>query len=191
MKKYNVIRIFLYLIAGVAILVLNGQFVKNGGELIPYLVGAVILFYGANKVIRLAFTKKVKEDLTDFCLSIIMALLGVFTVVFALINGDTIYVSCIIWAVWSIIKEGIDISEKVIKRLDNIPVAIINAINTAIILVFSAIMIIDPLAHAHTHVILLGTELFVESLTILLTEVFTLKKKQDPNVGTESQDDGR
>ena len=68
---------------------------------------------------------------------------------------------CIIWAVWSICREGEELAEDLERFKEHIP-AYLNVIESIIVLVLSFMLIANPHPeHAKLHLILLGFELIL------------------------------
>lgn len=68
----------------------------------------------------------------------------------------------IIWGVWSIIREGHEITECMIRLSKKKP-AFINLIEFVTVVYLSVTMIMEPVEHhAHVHIFLLGIELMLE-----------------------------
>ena len=68
----------------------------------------------------------------------------------------------IIWGTWSILREGDEITECVVRMTHKRP-AFISFIESVVVIILSIEMIVDPVEHhAHIHIILLGIELILE-----------------------------
>lgn len=86
---------------------------------------------------------------------------------------------CVMWAVWSLLRQSIDIHEVLKGEVIGV-VAIIYVIQSIVSIVFSIILIINPTEHhAITHIYLLIAELLVIALPPVVDELFlNLKKKR-------------
>ena len=79
---------------------------------------------------------------------------------------------CIIWAVWSILRESREIEEAVIKMCKRIPV-FLDLMESIVCIVFSILLIINPNEHhALIHIYLLSVELFTICLFPLLGDIY-------------------
>ena len=61
-KIYKIIKLILFVLGGIAILVLNEKIMTNEGAILNGLVGAIIAVYGLEGVILPIVTKKMKQE---------------------------------------------------------------------------------------------------------------------------------
>ncbi|MBO4572857.1 MAG: hypothetical protein J5762_03745 [Clostridia bacterium] len=163
MRYLQVIKTVLYMLAGVAVLTFNREIMDYVGTV----VGAVIFAYGVDRIIISIIKKEVLSEEGLFS-----ALTHVLLAVVMFVVTDDIVKMCIVWAVWSILREGKELSESV-HRLSRGNLGLVNAIESVVIIVFSFMMITEPTEHhAHVHVIILGIELMLEVLFPIVNEVF-------------------
>lgn len=162
MKPLQLIKTVLYFLAGVAVLVFHEQIM----DYIGIAVGIVILFYGLGRIIiSIAEKKAFGEDgiftsLTHILIAVIMFI----------VNDDTVKV-CLVWAVWSIRREGRELADSVQRMVQKKP-GIINALESVVIMVLSFTLILNPSRHnAHVHVIILGVELILEVVFPLVNDI--------------------
>ena len=75
---------------------------------------------------------------------------------------------CVLWSVWSIMRESEEIFEKCFDHWKKHPVtSLINLAESIVVIVFSLLLIVaknheELLEHTYAHVILLGVELIIE-----------------------------
>ena len=155
MKTDQLIKTVLYLLAGIAVLVLNNVIME--AHYVGVIVGLVMFFYAVDIIlICIAEKKMLHKDGFFMALMHVLLAVGMFIVV------KDLEKVCIIWAVWSILREGGEISECVHRLYHKRP-ALISLAESVVIIVFSFMMMTDPTEHhAHFHVILLGIELILE-----------------------------
>ena len=156
MKIWFIIKAILYLTGGVAILVMNETALSGVG----YVVGTVILAYGVDLIVLSLIRKKYVGENAIFC----GALVHLFVGVIMFIVRDDIVKVCLVWAVWSILRESKELTEAV-HRMIHRKYGLINAVESVAIIVLSFLMVLEPnIHHAHLHVIILGIELILEIL---------------------------
>lgn len=153
MKKFDVIKTVLHVILAILVFIFNEQLVNY----VPFLVGGVMLLYAFESIYG-GFTKEEKDEKIQELLE--GALLVLFAVIMLVDGLQNFATACLIWAVWSIYREGSEIFKKVAES-KRLVVGAINALESVIVIVFSILLIGNPTEHhALTHVILLGFELF-------------------------------
>ena len=81
-------------------------------------------------------------------------------------------VVCVIWSIWSIMREGEEIVEKGFEGIKEHPItSVVNFAESVVVIVFSVMLICardfhELEHHAHSHVILLGIELIIEVIWV-------------------------
>lgn len=128
--------------------------------LIPYvgfLVGAVVCMYALEELIVYAAKKILFSDPYHLFDSITQLIIGV---ILFIVSYDIIKV-CLVWGVWSILRESKEMAEAITK-LSARKTEIINVVESVIIIALSFTMILEPNeSHAYLHIILLGIELVI------------------------------
>ena len=88
---------------------------------------------------------------------------------------------CVMWAVWSMLRQSLDIHEVLIGEVKG-GIAIVYIIQSVASVVFSIILILNPTPlHAVTHIYLLIAELLVISLPPVVDELLlrAIKKRKN------------
>ena len=162
MKPLQLIKTVLYVLAGIAVFIFNEQIM----EALGIVVGVVVLLFGIDYVIIGVTHKKYFGETGLFFPALTYILLAVIL----FIVTEDIKSVCLVWAVWAILREGKELSESMHRLSEsrrgafNMP-ALINALESVVIIIFSFTMILEPGEHhAHVHVFLLGGELILEVL---------------------------
>ena len=175
-KIYKLIKLILFVAMGIAILVCNKLIMNEEGAIINGLVGAIIAIYGLEGIVLPIFTKKVKAEKVEMLnggVNILIAIIMIF-----LLEGHTyeLRIVCVLWSLWSIMREGVEIFDKGFVGIKNHPItSTINFAESIIVIIFSVQLIVAKDAHelehhAHAHVILLGIELIIEVIWVYLGE---------------------
>ena len=168
MKVYKIIKFIFYILLGVLILIFNAALL----EYVPFLVGSIMILYGVEDTILKLFLKEFREDITKSVDNFLIIMLGI--IMFFLNKPEHFVPACIIWATWSILREEWEIKEKAIEQSNSLVIAIINVIESIVLIVFSILLIFSPTEHhAHVHIILLGIELMLEVIFPVLDEQFS------------------
>ena len=175
-KIYKFTKLVLFILMGVAILILNKQIMSNEGAILNGLVGAIIAIYGLEGIFLPVFTKKVKAEKIEMLnggIDVLIAIIMIF-----LLEGHPyeLRTVCILWSLWSIMREGVEIFDKGFVGIRNHPItSAINIAESVVVIVFSIMLITAHDAHelehhAHAHVILLGIELIIEVIWVYVGE---------------------
>ena len=156
---------------GIAILVLNKTIIENY-EVINYLVGGIIALYGLEGVILPIATKKVKAEKIEMLGGGVDILIAIMMIFLLETNEEELRIVCVLWSLWSIMREGEEIFDKGFLGIRNHPItSAVNIAESIVVIVFSVELIIargehELLHHAHAHVILLGIELIIEVIWV-------------------------
>ncbi len=146
-----------FTIAGIVVLVFS--YYKEMLNILPYVVGATIGYYGIESVLLGLLKKRIhnKEgNIVEGFVFIIFSVLMMFV-----INDDPVKV-CVLWAIWSMEREIREVEEAV-KSLKNGKLGILNIIESAVIVVFCVLLLVDPNEeHIKMHILILGIELILE-----------------------------
>lgn len=163
MKIYNLVKTIVFIILGILIFVFKNAICSEENIYnINFLVGALISFYGLEGLIMFVFDKK-KSNVLRFLNSSTYLILGV--VLFLLSNEPEtkLAITCVCWSVWSIMREGEEIFEKVYEEKKYPLIAIINLLESIAVIVLSVLLMLNPGEHhVPPHVVLLGIELILE-----------------------------
>jgi len=171
-KFYKLFKLILFVAMGVLVLVFNKGIMSNDGALINGIVGCVIAIYGLEDIILPIVRKEWKErrvELLNGGINILIAVVMIF-----LLEGHPheLRIVCVIWSIWSIMREGEEIVEKGFEGIKEHPItSVINFAESIVVIVFSIMLICAKDAHelehhAHAHVILLGIELIIEVIWV-------------------------
>ena len=165
---------YIKLITFVAFAILVGVFHNTLVENLRYLISSLMMLYGLENVIiwiykeRKDFYKRIWTafGLAEFLIGLTM-----------IITIDDFVIICVIWGVWSILREAIELHGIANGELKGIP-AVISGVESIVAIIFSIVLIIDPvLEHAHTHMYLLIAELIVTGIVPALEEFFNKEHK--------------
>lgn len=170
MKIYRLIKMIVLVAAGVLLFVFGKQLMDNEGAILNGVVGSVIAFYGIEGILIPIITKKIKQERIRIMSGVVDVLLAVIMIF--LLEGNTyeLRIMCVLWSLWSIMRESEEIFEKSFDHIKKHPItSIINLVESVVVIGFSVLLIVAKdteqlLEHAYAHVILLGIELIIEVL---------------------------
>lgn len=167
-KTFKICKAVLYFGLAIAIFILHHTVMPYVG----YLVGGVILIWSIDEIIERWHSK----HFTSMSIPLVQIVIAVLLC----ITANDIVTVCVMWGVWSVIRESREMT-KALDRLVHRRSGLLNVIESVIVIVMSAMMILEPGEHhAHIHVIVLGIELILEILFPLMNELYDrhLEKKK-------------
>ena len=173
MKIYKYIKLVCYIIGAILIFVFRDFFVTN----LRYFIGGLMVLYGSMAILNIALEKvKPIYDGHGFLFNTIEIILGL--VILILIREYATV--CIMWAVWSIFRESIELREVLAHKLHS-ALAIISGIESLAVIVLSILLLMEPNEnHALIHSYLLCIELVLTSSIPILNEfMFKDVKKEE------------
>ena len=171
MKKWQTLKAILYLALGSFIFIFNNAVMPYVG----FLVGGIVFLYAVEELIVLPARKELFKSPYHLFDGIAQFLIGI---ILFLVSDDVIKV-CLVWGVWSIIRESKEMAEA-IDKLSKRKLSVINIIESVAVIALSFLMIIEPNeSHAHLHVLLLGAELVIVVLFYFLETWLYKKDKSD------------
>lgn len=156
MKTWHLIKLVLYIILGTLVFIFNEFCLENVG----YIVATLMLLYAIEDIV-ISIIDGVFNEETKLFTALIEVVLAF---VLAFLKEDAFTSKLIMWAVWSIIREGKEITECVLRFKEK-KFAFLNLAESLVVTYFSITMIFNPTEHhAHTHIFLLGVELYTNVL---------------------------
>ena len=175
-KFYKLAKLILFVAMGILVLVFNEAIMAKEGALINGIVGCVIAIYGLEGVILPLVRKQWKEKQVAILNGGINILIAVIMIFLLENHPHELRIVCVIWSIWSIMREGEEIVEKGFEGIKEHPItSIINFAESIVVIVFSVMLICAKDAHelehhAHAHVILLGIELIIEVIWVYIAD---------------------
>ena len=174
-KIYKLTKLILFVLMGIAILVLNEKIMEHS-DILNYLVGGIIAIYGLEGVVLPIATKKIKSERIEMFSGGVNILIAIIMIFLIDKNTEELRILCVLWSLWSIMREGEEIFDKGFEGIRNHPItSAINIAESIVVIVFSVELIIahndhELMHHAHAHVILLGIELIIEVIWVYVGE---------------------
>ena len=174
MKIYRFIKLFIFIVFSALIITFRYQLLEQ----LHYFIGTLILVFGLeSSIVLLIVAKKNAFKSIKLSFAFFEIILGI-TLLAAVRSFEYV---CVMWAVWSILRQSIDINE-VLKGEVKGPVAVVLLIQSVVSVVFCVMLILNPTEHhAKTHIYLVVTELLVIGLPPVIDEIIhSIKQKKEP-----------
>jgi len=162
---------------GVLVLIFNETIMNNDGAILNGLVGTVIAIYGIEGIILPIATDQMKKGKIQMLSGGINILIAIVMIFLLEGNPDELRIVCVLWSIWSIMRESEEIVEKGFEGIKKHPVvSLINFAESIVVIIFSIMLICakdyhELVHHAHAHVILLGIELIIEVIWVYAAEL--------------------
>lgn len=157
MKTFRISKLVCFVIGAASLLVFKDFFVEN----LKWFIGGLMVLYGALGFTEIALKKTglfYKSE--SFLFNSLEIVIGATILIFI----EEFPTVCIVWAAWSIFRESIEIKEILDGELHPV-LAVISAIESIVVIVFSVMLIDDPgHHHALIHTYLLCAELVLAGL---------------------------
>ena len=156
MKAFRISKLVCFLIGAVLVFIFRLFFVEN----LRWFIGGLIVLYGVLGILALALEKKKPiYEKQGFLFSAIEVLIGLTLIVF-IKEYSTI---CVAWAVWSILRESIELEEIVAGKLHPV-LAVISGIESVATIALSIVLMREPGEHhAMIHTYFLCLELILNA----------------------------
>ena len=139
MKPFRLTRLIVFIICAILLLVFNEFFLEN----LRWFIGGLIVLYGTLGILALILAKvKPIYEGQGFLFFAVEILLGLTTLCFIKEYATV----CVIWAVWSILRESVELEEIVERELHPV-LAIVSGIESVAVIVLSVMLMIEPGEH--------------------------------------------
>ena len=192
MKAFKFIKAFklvLFIAWGILVFIFKDKIAEHSEEhfRLALLVACLMFAYSIFDIFDMIEKKKTFAAHTSFFNCLIQIVFGIIILADPLIRENYATV-CIIWAVWSICREGQELAEDLERFKEHIP-AYLNVIESIIVLVLSFMLIANPHPeHAELHLILLGFELI---LGVLFPHIdyFFIKKHEAKKLAEKQKEE--
>ena len=180
MRTERQIKHVVFLILGILVII----FSKILFDHLDILVGSIMLLYSGYDLLEKLLVKEFAKNKLKLIDDALIILLGL--IVISLKADEHFVTICIIWSVWSIIREEWEIAEEVFTYEKILFVRVLNFLESGIVIVLSVALIFNPTEHhAMLHVHLLGIELVLDMVFPLIE--FLLQKIIHRNKNIEQE----
>ena len=169
-KVFDIVKTTIYLVLLVIVLLIY----KNIGYNANYVVGSTMIIHSIFGVLDYFIKKGEKQVIPKFVYDISILALGI---VLLFINGNNFLVLiCLIWAIWSILREINEILTYIFTKNEHIVLKILGFIESIVSTFFAVLLIIHPsLEHLEIHYILLVVEFATTAIFPLINKILQNK----------------
>lgn len=171
--KYYIIKLVMFAILAACVFIFRYTLANN----LRHFIALLMLVYGVEEIVfelihskkKFLYSSKVYLGFVE----IIVAITVMIAIPASTISFETI---CVVWAVWSILREAYEIKEIVID-LKSIAPRIISGVESLTMIILSIALILHPtLEHVMIHIYFLMVELLLSPLIPLMDELIIRKK---------------
>lgn len=168
MKIFRITKSVCFTAGAILLLVFKEFFVEN----LRWFIGGLVVLYGALGIAEIALEKETPIYKGEgFLFNAVELLLGLTVLIFVREYATV----CVIWAVWSILRESVELKEIVDGEL-HVSLAAISGIESVAVIVLSVMLITEPgHHHAMIHAYLLCAELILTAWVPILNH-YVFKK---------------
>ena len=161
MKVFRIAKLISFVIGAVLLFIFREYFVHN----LRWFIGALIVLYGVLGIVSVVLEKvRPIYEGNGFLFYAVEILIGLTILLFV----EEYATVCIVWAVWSILRESVELKEIVAGELHPV-LAIVSGVESVAVIVLSILLIREPgLHHAMIHAYLLCVELILTSTVPIL-----------------------
>ena len=184
------VKFFLFIIWGILVFIFKDKIAAHSetDPQLAFLVASLMFAYSIFDIVDMIEKKKTFAAHTAFFNCIIQIVFGIIILADTRIRNEYSTI-CIIWAVWSICREGQELAEDLERFKEHIP-AYLNVIESIIVLVLSFMLIASPHPeHAKLHLILLGFELILGVLFPHMDYFFIRKHERKEELENKKEAD--
>lgn len=173
MKIFKYCKLGLFFIGMIFLLAFLDFFINH----LRFFIGTLMVIYGSLEIIELAIEKvKPIYNGNGFIFGLLELLIGLVVIIF-ISNDHSILV---IWAMWSIFRETIEIKIIINGKLHSV-LAIISSVESIVVILLSLLLLIEPnIEHAIIHSYLLCAELILAGSIPVLNEFMLDNKNSTP-----------
>ena len=167
--KYLIVKQCVFIVLAILVFVFRAIHIQY----LRFFVGGLMFFYGLEEqLFEIIYSRKNLFHQGKMYLGLSEIILGIVTLAVQ-IDYDSV---CIIWDVWSILRESYEIKE-IFADLQFLVPRILSGVESIAVIVFSILLIIEPAEHhAMIHLYLLLVELILTPFVPLLDELLEKKK---------------
>jgi len=156
-KPSNFILGSIFLIYGILIICFYDKIKEYAG----YVIGSTLVLYAIQDFIRILARESRRKDPSTYVDDLVLLLLAGILFALDIRAQDDFVIICIIFAIWSILREAEEIKHIIHLARDGAPF-VLNIIESIVVMVLCVIFIFDVYAHFDLHMIILGIELILE-----------------------------
>lgn len=176
MKIFRYSRLICFLVGSVLLFIFREFFVQH----LRFFIGGLMIIYGLLGILEMVLEKvKPIYEEHEFVFNILEILIGLVVLIFL----NDYHTICVVWAMWSILRESLEIRVILVGKLHSI-FAVVNGVESIAVIVLSILLMMEPGEHhALIHSYLLCVELVLTSLVPIVNEF--MLNRNNKNTSTE------
>ena len=172
-KVFDIIKSLVYIVLLVLVLFIY----KNVGYNANYVVGATMIIHSVFGILDYFINKGRKQIIPKLIYDISILTLGI--VLLFLGGSDYLVLICIMWAIWSIVREANEILTYVFAENEHIVLKILGFIESIVSTTFAVLLLIHPtLEHLEIHYILLVIEFATTAIFPIINKAIMKNKEE-------------
>ena len=174
-KVFDIIKSIIYIILLVVVLFIY----KNVGYNANYVVGATMIIHSVFGILDYFIDRRERQVIPKLVYDISILTLGI--VLLFLGGSDYLVLICLMWGIWSIIREANEILTYIFTKNEHIVLKILGSIESVVSTTFAVLLLIHPsLEHLEIHYILLVIDFATTAIFPIVNKAI-LKKKEENN----------
>ena len=172
-KVFDVIKSIVYILLLVLVLFIY----KNVGYNANYVVGATMIIHSVFGILDYFIDRRQRQVIPKLVYDISILTLGI--VLLFLGGSDYLVLICIMWGIWSIIREANEILTYIFTKNEHIVLKILGLIESVVSTTFAVLLLINPsLEHLEIHYILLVIEFATTAIFPLINKAIMKNKEE-------------
>lgn len=174
-KVFDIIKSLVYIVLLVLVLFIY----KNVGYNANYVVGATMIIHSVFGILDYFIDRRERQVIPKLVYDISILTLGI--VLLFLGGSDYLVLICLMWGIWSIIREANEILTYIFTKNEHIVLKILGSIESVVSTIFAVLLLIHPtLEHLEIHYILLVIEFATTAIFPIVNKAI-MKKKEENN----------
>lgn len=172
-KVFDIIKSLVYILLLVLVLFVY----KKVGYNANYVVGATMIIHSVFGILDYFIDRRQRQVIPKLVYDISILTLGI--VLLFLGGSDYLVLICIMWGIWSIIREANEILTYIFTKNEHIVLKILGLIESVVSTTFAVLLLINPsLEHLEIHYILLVIEFATTAIFPLINKAIMKNKEE-------------
>ncbi len=173
-KVFDIIKSLVYIVLLVLVLFIY----KNVGYNANYVVGATMIIHSVFGILDYFIDRRERQVIPKLVYDISILSIGITLLFFG--GSDYLVLICLVWAIWSIIREANEILTYIFTENEHIVLKILGSIESVVSTIFAVLLLIHPsLEHLEIHYILLVIEFATTAIFPIVNKAIMKKKEEN------------
>lgn len=172
-KVFDIIKSLVYIVLLVLVLFIY----KNVGYNANYVVGATMIIHSVFGILDFFIQRGKRQIIPKLVYDISILSIGITLLFFG--GSDYLVLICLVWAIWSIIRELNEILTYIFTENEHIVLKILGSIESVVSTTFAIFLIIHPtIEHLEIHYLLLVIEFATTAIFPIINKVIQKRKEE-------------